>query len=357
MIRRLNPDEINSVIKERFISPIHYDGLCDYMKDNNMIVAFRAAGRYSLDKLSFGAAPKPHTILDKTIKPNELGLADEDAVLFSQSTGLEIDDETKIKSLLCGLVGRRRTVIIGGNHATELIGVYLSSAGMAALAAAQIEINRVGDTRQGYVEFDSFDGLMAWMLSIFANEANGDYSKLRYFITGDYDMHEILIALSDSHIAHLLSDSEMELTVLYGMSNAAMSGFPNRSGIPRIPDDINFIPDELSPIQHGAQDNYVEHSFIKEQDHRIVESVALPALDIAIYNGMDDSWTLINNEDVAADNRIAAHVKQSEEISEYLNLWGTEIASRWNLQDDSVLASLLNECGRTYFETVLSYFI
>ena len=65
MIQRLNLNEIDSVIKGRFISPIHYDGLLDFMKSNNMIVAFRAAGRYSLDKLTFGAAPKPHTILDR----------------------------------------------------------------------------------------------------------------------------------------------------------------------------------------------------------------------------------------------------------------------------------------------------
>lgn len=355
MIKRLEQNEADSIIKERFISPLHYDGLCDYMSDNGMIAAFRAAGKFSLDKLGFGAAPKPHTILDKTIKPEELGLTDAQVFLFSQENALSIDDETKVKNMLCGLVGRRKTTQIENVKTTEIVGVYLSSAGMNEFADGNIPIYNVRQTQQGYVEFDSQDLLIAWMLSIFIGEQPGDYSKLRYFITGDYDMHEILIALSDSRISHVLSDSEMELSILCGMSDMAMSGIANRGERAHISAANNFVPEEFSPIQHGAQDNYVEHSFIKEQDHRIAEAVALPALDIAFYNGIDGSWTLINNEAGAAADRIAAHVNQSREISEYLKVWGAEIASHWNLQDDCVLASLLNECGRTYFETVLSY--
>lgn len=352
MIQRLNLNEIDSVIKGRFISPIHYDGLLDFMKSNNMIVAFRAAGRYSLDKLTFGAAPKPHTILDKTVKPAELGLNNENIFLFSQTGALRIDDEAKVKNLLCGLVGRRKSTADGES---ELIGVYLSSAGAAEFADCGIPVRTVGQTRQGYIEFDSPEELFSWILSIFINEPAGDYSKLRYFITGDYDMHEILIAESDGKAVHMPSDSQTELRLLCGLSEAAMSGIMERTGAAGISADGNFLPEEFSPIQHGAQDNYVEHSLIKEQDHRIVEGVALPSLDIAIYNGIDDSWTLINNEAEAENNRIHAHVVQSAEISEYLGVWGAQIAAQWNLQDDSVLASLLNECGRSYFETILSY--
>ncbi len=70
MIKRLGSTaEIDAEIKSKYIAPIHYDGLVECMKERKMVVAFRPAGRYSIDKLSCGAAAKPHTILDKTIKP------------------------------------------------------------------------------------------------------------------------------------------------------------------------------------------------------------------------------------------------------------------------------------------------
>lgn len=47
------------------------------MNEHNMATAFPAAGVYTLERLEHGAAAKPHSILDKSIKPAEIGLADD----------------------------------------------------------------------------------------------------------------------------------------------------------------------------------------------------------------------------------------------------------------------------------------
>ena len=74
---RYTGSEAVKEVEKRFILGKHRRGLEQVMNEYNMVVAFRAAGVYTLEKLDYGAAAKPHTILDKSIKPAEMGLADD----------------------------------------------------------------------------------------------------------------------------------------------------------------------------------------------------------------------------------------------------------------------------------------
>ena len=334
MIKRLDN---NNEILDRFIARKHYTRLVNYMNENNMIVAFRSAGKYSIDKLSLGAAAKPHTILDKTIKPKELGL--ETPTIFANNN-VVIDSVDKAKSILCGLVGKR-------DKSERLVGVYLSSIGMDAFRDPSIGmlIHEVNNTGQGYVSFENLDTLLVRIMCLYARFGDDIFT---FFITGDYDMHEVLQVKPDGKIEHIPAETESERSMLYGMSRAAIGENINAAQV-----DI-FEPLEFSPIQHGAQDNYIDHNFIEEQDVRLVEKVVLPAHDIAFYNGIDNSWTIINNEHDDESVYIDASVNQCKEIREYLRVWGADTIEHWRIDtDDATLANLLYSCGRNYFEDVV----
>lgn len=310
MIKRLNS---NNEIFDRFIAPIHYDGLINYMNNNRMIVAFRPTGMYSIDKLTLGAAAKPHAILDKTIKPYEVGV--DSPVLFN-GMNIKLDTIDKAKSALCGLVGKR-------DKYGHLVGVFLSSIGMMFFndPIMQLYIHNVDKTNQGYVAFEKIDMLLAWIISIY--DILGE-SIFKFFIAGDYDMNEVLQVKLNGKIEHILAETEAESSMLYGMSRAAV-------GKPIIATQVErFEPLEFSPIQHGVQDK--------------------PALDIAFYNGIDNSWTIINNMREEKSVYIEACVKQCEDIREYLGLWGTDMTEYWKINGDNVaLAKLLNNSGRNFF--------
>ena len=209
-----------------------------------------------------------------------------------------------------------------------------------------LRIGRVQGTNQGYVEFENIDALLTWIVSVFSGFGDGLYGGFNFFIAGDYDMNEVLKVLSDRRIEHFAAESVSEASMLYGMSRAALNMNIDENQVER------FVPLEFSPIQHGAQDNYIDHTFIKEPYTRIVEKVALPSPEIAFFNGVDASWTIINNEYDEECTFVNSCVRQSKEIQEYLRVWGTDIAEHWNFENDENLVSLLHSVGRTYLEDI-----
>lgn len=326
---------VNAIeIKKRFIAEKHYDNLIKYMQDNKLLVAFRPAGKFSIDKLSLGAAAKPHTILDKTIKPKELGL--ESPTLFANSN-VKIDTVDKAKSVLCGLVGKR-------DKSGRLVGVYLSSIGMDAFRDPSIgmpihEVNNIG---QGFVSFENLDTLLVRIMCIYATFGNDLFTL---FIAGDYDLHEILQVQSEGKFEHIDAETDEENSLLYGMSRAAIGKSIDAAQV------TEFKPLEFSPIQHGAQDNYIYHNFIKEPYAKTVEKVALPSPDIAFYDGVNKEWTVIKNERDDESVYLESCVIQSYEIRQYLNGLATDTVDHWKFYgDDEKLAQLLQLCEGEYHE-------
>ncbi|MBR6403953.1 MAG: hypothetical protein IKS48_11270 [Eubacterium sp.] len=331
----MRKDAIEEEIKASYISERHYSGLIEYMTNRKMIVAFRPAGRHTIDKLALGAAAKPHKILAKTIKPEEVALRN--PVIFRKAD-FHVNNIDQAKGALCGLVGRR-------NEYGQVVGVYLSSKGVERFSD-EYDIRHVEGTNQGYIEFDRIETLLDWIIKVLKESEEETYDIFKYFIAGDYDMHEVLRVVSDTEIEHFPADSISEAKMLYGMSRAAVGEFVDEELIER------FEPLEFSPIQHGAQDNYIDHTYISEPYVPIVEKVALPSLEIAFFNGIDGTWVELNNDIDIESVYVNKSVDQSKDIREYLQMWGTDIADHWKIEDDEILASLLHSVDRTYLQDV-----
>lgn len=60
-------------VEKEFISSGHIDAVERAICATNTIVSFRAAGEATLERIRAGAAPKPHVILDKSLKAQEFG--------------------------------------------------------------------------------------------------------------------------------------------------------------------------------------------------------------------------------------------------------------------------------------------
>ncbi len=63
-----------SVVKE-FVTVEHKRAISTYCKKMNVIFSIRDTGKLSLDRIQEGAKPKPHTILEKSIKESSLAKA------------------------------------------------------------------------------------------------------------------------------------------------------------------------------------------------------------------------------------------------------------------------------------------
>ncbi|MCD7826899.1 MAG: hypothetical protein LUH14_13240 [Clostridiaceae bacterium] len=330
MIKECGSEEI----QRKYISKIHYNGLTSFINDMQLIVAFRPAGIYSIDKLELGAAAKPHTILAKSIKPCDLDLA-ENQVMFSSFetiTEKENKETNMVKSFLCGLVGYREPRKITYYNKTGICGLYLSPIGAEEIQ--DVTILKDGQNMP-YVYFEGLDELLAWVYALLDINDYKCGQIARYFVTGDYDMHEILTLNKKNEYVHIESDSDSESELLCAMSNAAMREceelFPQANIKPSKIEEGRFVPNPFSPIQHGAQDNYLAHNFKEEKEAINVAKVALPALDVAIYNGITQTWTVINNEFREYD-QIMLYMKQSEEMSEYFRQYNGEVAEHWKFQ-------------------------
>ena len=343
MIRHQRMRDTLEIVR-RFISRKHLKWLTDYMDEHHMIVAFRPAGENSIDKINCGAACKPHDILSKTIKPAELGI--NDPIMFAELPAIVVNPGIVnffARSVLCGLVGHRT-----GN---EVTGVYLSSLGVARFANCGFPINLVANSLhgQGYIDCGDTETLVEWMASLLESEKDAK-SLFKNFIAGDYDLHEILMPNNAGVFRHLPANSTEEITVLQEMSDRAIGIYVSNIG-------PVLVPDEFSPIQHGAQDNYIDYSYIREDEVRLVERVVLPALDIAFYNGFDQSWTIITNNAPTTNEvqLLDACRDMSEEIQRYLQVYEASIADRWRMQTDEEIAQLLNCIDKNFYEALWQY--
>ncbi|MCM1183843.1 MAG: hypothetical protein NC337_10765 [Roseburia sp.] len=341
-------EEVEKILDREFMLREHRTGLEAFMKGapaGKLLVAFRAAGAFSLEKLAFGAAAKPHSILAKTIKPAEVGLAGKGFEELSLK-GVPYDEKAGdniARRFLCGLVGVRGD--------SEVTGLYLSSEGSARLSADADAASRVN---KGAIRFPNTDMLTAWINALLRSEGVSEASK--YFITGDYDIHEIQKKTGGEY-AHIQAGSDEEEAVLSGLSKGALGGAEDR---------------EHSPIQHGAQDNYLDFMFSGEPHVALVPQVLLPDRNIAVYCGERDEWSIIRNSPAGAGESEAvrearALYTQVAEMKALYGEYGAAFREHWEIDEENVdvqeeLMELYGEtpegcvsrlrAAKAYFETV-----
>ena len=210
--------------------------------NKNVLISFRKAGIATLKCLEKGAAAKPHSILEKTVKKAE-----------DNRNADVIDDylsyfPAEHKELFLGLVGHWVD--------NKVAGLYLTSKGKKIFdkfKKEEIEIKSIGQHQVLMLE-KSGKRLCKWIRDEFQADNDKDKKAAAYnifscFYTGDYDVHDLLQAkakvvtkLDES----LLKDLKTEL-----IEKRKAEFAPYRNG------DAEEVDTEYQRIQHGPQANYI----------------------------------------------------------------------------------------------------
>lgn len=320
---KLTGEEAIKEVTRRFISKKHIKGLEQVMNDFHLVVAFRSAGAYTLEKLDYGAAAKPHSVLAKSIKPSELGLSGDFPSLSLAQADKSIvqrDPRGTAKRFLCGLVGYR-------DDSGKVTGVYLSQKGQASFEGKAV----TDKNGASYVAFDNTDTLIQCISSMLAKEGE-PLSCASNFVTGDYDLHEIQI-LKQGRLEHVDADSQEEALYLQLLSLGSLGEYQEAQAyFPK------FNPTENSPIQHGAQDNYLKHMLLSERNEKLVPKVLIPDPDLAVYcgyMGKNGEWFVFDNSVDSNRNyhEILAIMEQVEDLKEFYQSIDGELPEHWRFDN------------------------
>lgn len=342
---RNNNITVRDEVTRRYIRPEHVQRIEDHFRNVTSLHFFsvRPAGLDTLDKLAMGAAPKPHSILEKSIKADEYDFL---YYLWHDPTNEALAPyEQEAKNTLYGLVPYRNDFEFefskSGRQEKGKIryigGLYLSSAGERHFRECPgFQINQDKHNR-AYVVFDASLDLLDWVHQI-RDSAGPNENFAQWFVTGDYDLHDLVEQVGSS-IAPYVSDSGDEATALTQLGNiisGKIAGGPVRS----------FRPEEWSLIQHGPQYNYVAHTFDKERETEIVGKVADLSLDIALYDG--HSWTIIQNN----PNSKNAFENQSAELKTYYTSHNAILKWTWDRSNPAAEAYITDISGKNLADLV-----
>ena len=323
--------EAREEVKKRFISEAHLEGLEKAMRQSKVMVSFRAAGPDTLEKLKYRAAAKPHCVLAKTIKANEIGLP----LYYSKRTMEKLLQTNQFRNninivaqkFLCGLVGVSDTVT------NQVTGVYLSKVGEQIIGGSFSEVMKYDKAGRVYVDCQDTTTLVLFIVDVINSmKAENVLELSKFFMAGDYDMHSIHSAQEDNRFANVASDSDDEIIIIHRLQDGCL-------GSDRADIGVGTENDDIMPIQHGAQDNYLTHMFNKERSTTLVTKVLLPDTDVAIYAPDDNgniesdkwSWTIINNS-IAGNNyyhEALALGKQIEDLEKFYATRKAQLVGHW----------------------------
>ncbi|MBD5444998.1 MAG: hypothetical protein HDR29_05540 [Lachnospiraceae bacterium] len=294
-------------IKKEYIAPVHYTNLMEYLIHSinssqasfPYIVSFRKTGRYSVLMLEAGAAAKPHSILEKTIKEGSI-----------------TDEEKNCKPLLLlyGLVASREE--IDGKRIGPINGLYKASDSKDIYTRDGRPLPEFVSAVTG-IGLEDLAALNTMDKETILTEMAKDKSESKFsakhyaqkYIAGDYDIHDLLDKVTQVH--PVPSDSLEEFRALNDL-NAIMTKGKLYSG-----NETQFIMDTYYPIQHGSQYNYIAHMLDKERSKEIVMTVAQASFPILMLNIVQDKIEWLE-------------IKTLEDLKNYYDRHYAHIKSTWD---------------------------
>lgn len=314
------------IIEREYISKRHIKNIEDIIREKKLIIGFRNTGKDVIMRINSypQIAKKPHAILDKSLKEDDFK---------------GFDNELKNKYV--ALIPYRKGNFIDG----EPVGLYLSKYGQEKLQkelnTKKIIFEKNSDkatfvTIPGYNEGNAqevFKKLLSTLNEIIKSEDQNYY--LKFFVTGDYDIHDIIENHAIVPSSNTKKDVESpEKRILNWLSIGCIKGIEEIRNNAKSYDWLkNFDPVEDSPIQHGCQYNYIAHMMNNEKEKEIVLKVARYDNDVALYDGK--KWEIIKNKDLKV---------QADKLSEYYNKHGLKL--KWTWTDENNAESFIHRAGK-----------
>lgn len=296
-------------IKKSFLTPEHFEAVSKMVlqttnpnqKKLNIIISFREAGEHTLAMLKAGAGAKPHSILAKSIKEGTLSEKDKAA-----------DGMDK----LYGLVPTRDEQGVNG--------LYLTSRGKAKFLEEENPVYELAE-ENGHPVLRAKADINQFIQTVTRIE---DFAK--YFITGDYDVHDLISLTSQRHPVVSGSPEETEFMIRL---NDAMRGKDVWSTVKGSIKDIHdWKPDEYDLIQHGPQYNYIAYTYNNEKNEKIVEKVARIDTPVAVCS--PSGWEIKDTP---------------EELVQYYKDHSIKVKELWQLSEEGE-AYIRQRSGKSFNE-------
>lgn len=197
-------------IAKSFVTAAHMEAISEYCMKNKLTLSIRETGVFSLMRIAQGSKPKPHSMLQKTIKPDSLRkkypeIADALENNKNANESLKIQG-VPVKDLL-GFVGHWAedgTLLGVGLNRNDVLGKENDSEDLN-LAALQKFITKDPVTQDPYIKLSDFNS--------FKEEMGQNWQHSLY--TGDYDLGEIY-----KNGKPIMEGSTEKARILDGLNNA-----------------------------------------------------------------------------------------------------------------------------------------
>jgi hypothetical protein len=229
----------DALVTKEFVTGDHKEAISTYCKKRNVILSVRDTGSFSLDRIKEGAKPKPHTILEKSIKKSSLAkFHPEAAQALSEGRDVLPDINGVNLSNLKGFVGHwdedtgellgvrvdQKDVLVGEEEA-DLMGLGdLLPTDEHAIGLRKIQPFLEGKkTNSPYIPMAQFADFC---------EALPNNQWKQFLYTGDYDLHEIY-----KHNKTLVEGSTEKARLLTGINQHIAHGQKKKEaeGAPKLP--------------------------------------------------------------------------------------------------------------------------
>lgn len=238
-------EEAKSAFKTSFVREKHFEDISTRSSDN--VLSIRETGEESLTRLGENANPKPHSILDKSIKRSRLEL--------NKSNIEQLD---KLKMSIKDIEG-----FVGCWDAEGLLKGLI----LADIPEKMTDIKTEGEKK--YIDLSRFSELK-------------DYPDWQHYLyTGDYDLHEVYDGNGD-----LIKEGEAKaelLNKLNGRDDVITVG--GNGVLENVPPDAYF--------QHGDQATYRE-SVQNEVKERPGAGIAVLVPSVAVEETGSLAWFVKN---------------------------------------------------------------
>lgn len=253
-------------IKE-FMLEEHADVVKSFCETENCRISFRRAGPDTVTRLKKGSPCKGHAITEKSIKDKTINK-------------MEVRLEPWQAELLRGRIGHWND-----DSCRELRGVYISQ-------EAKKELSRMLDKGEAITGFwqlvlnagnDTFVPICQELYDFLAQE-NCD----QYFLTGDYDIHELFYKEAGHWMICPEEAAEEKLQKLNDMLMTVSR--PSKMGGTTENNEFSFI-------RHGAQINYCVFTIEHESEKRMVYPVVTADHDVAFFD--EKGQVVVCSEDPA----------------------------------------------------------
>lgn len=271
-------------MKYEYVTEYHIKAIKEFVDAKGIYISFRKAGKDTIERINQRFACKGHSVLEKSIKEKTL-----------KTPGLELpdflskneEDDAAVKlqkdqdlQLLYGFIGHWEKIGAPLQNHIRLKGVYLSELGLKALQDGNPFFHGVvvADTNPNCV-------LITRQLMDIIKANKDDLHS--YFLTGDYDIHDILYAkIPVEHGSRIVSNkkniesNKSDEDILLEALNIALEN--NHSRLLQ-PDPTGNKDNEMNCIRHGAQINYPIHMAEEEMGNPCVRAVVVGDYDVMMF--------------------------------------------------------------------------